>query len=82
MMVRNGFVSNSSSSSFIAVAIEGDISKELKEQLYEDNMFSSLSDFMEDKDGIVGYSQTWDDSECPQITLTKEKINEIEKKVK
>ena len=83
MKIRNGFVSNSSSSSFVVVGIEFEVPKIIQEKLYEDNSeFVLLNNYIESKDGVCVKIISWDDNEWPSDSILDiNQINNIEKQI-
>lgn len=82
MKTRNGFVSNSSSSSFVVVGIEMEVSDELSEALCEDNSeFSLLNWYSDNRTGVCCKIASWDDDDYSDMEVDLEDVKEIEEKL-
>lgn len=83
MKVRNGFVSNSSTSSFVVIGFEVDKDYEELEQYdtYKGETTVIQDDSMNNP--VVGVSLIqWSDSDMPKLKLTQQEINEKFEKAK
>lgn len=83
MKIRNGFVSNSSSSSFVVVGMECKLSEELKEEIAEDNQEYQLLEWYTDnkKEGICKQLANLDDDNYEIKEFSTRKIDEIETEI-